>query len=89
MYLIGFLITGLAVGYLAGKVTIGEGYGIFWDMVVGAVGALVGGLAFSLFYGTYTTGLLIAFLVAVIAAAVLVAILHVVASKEKREIARP
>jgi uncharacterized membrane protein YeaQ/YmgE (transglycosylase-associated protein family) len=85
MYLIGFLITGLAVGFLAGKVMIGEGYGIFWDMVVGAVGALVGGLAFSQYYGTYSTGLLISFLVAVIAAAVLVAILHVLARREKRQ----
>ena len=88
MYLLGFLVAGVAVGYLAGKVTIGEGYGIFWDMVVGAVGALVGGLAFTLFYGPYATGFLIAFLVAVIAAGVLVAVLHVVATREKSAVAR-
>ena len=89
MYLIGFLIAGLAVGYLAGRVTIGDGYGIFWDMVVGAVGALVGGLALTLIYGTDSTGFFIAFLVAVIAAGVLVAILHVVANREKLRMARP
>ena len=88
MYLIGCLIAGVAVGWLAGKVTIGAGYGIFWDLVVGAVGALVAGLVFSLLFGAYSSGLVIAFLGAVIAAAALVAILHV-ANREQPRVTPP
>ena len=87
MYFIGFLIVGLAIGWLAGQVMIGPGYGIFWDMVVGAVGAMVAGLVLSLVFGTLLSGLVIAYLGAVIAAAVLVAVLHVLV-KERPEIAK-
>lgn len=76
MYFIGFLILGVAIGWLAGHVMIGSGYGMFWDMVVGAVGAMVAGLTLSLVFGTLLTGLLIAYLGAVIVAAILVAVLH-------------
>ena len=88
MHLIGYLLVGVAVGWLAGKVRVGPGYGIFWDMVVGAVGAMVGGLVLSLVFGTYLTGLVIAYLAAVIVAAVLVGVLHVAGAK-KPQIARP
>ena len=88
MHLIGFLLVGVAIGWLAGKVMVGAGYGIFWDMVVGAVGAIVGGLVLSLVFGMYLTGLVIAYLAAVIVAAVLVGVLHV-AGGEKPQIARP
>jgi uncharacterized membrane protein YeaQ/YmgE (transglycosylase-associated protein family) len=87
LYFIGFLIVGLAIGWLAGQVMIGPGYGIFWDMVVGAVGAMVAGLVLSLVFGTLLSGLVIAYLGAVIAAAVLVAVLHVLV-KERPEIAK-
>lgn len=87
MYLIGFLIVGVAIGWLAGQVMIGPGYGFFWDMVVGAVGALVAGLVLSIVFSTYFDGLVIAYLGAVIAAIVMVAILHVF-GKERPEIAR-
>jgi len=88
MHLIGYLLVGVAVGWLAGQVMVGPGYGIFWDMVVGAVGAMVGGLVLSLVFGMYLTGLVIAYLAAVIVAAVLVGVLHVAGAK-KPQIARP
>jgi uncharacterized membrane protein YeaQ/YmgE (transglycosylase-associated protein family) len=46
MSLIAFLIVGLLAGWLAGLFVEGHGFGPFWDIVVGAMGALVGGVAF-------------------------------------------
>lgn len=88
MYFIGFLVLGVAVGGLAGHAMTGAGYGIFWDTVVGAVGAIVTGLVLSLVFGTFFTGLVISYLGAVIAAAVLVAVLHVLV-KHHPEMAKP
>jgi len=77
MYLVGFLVVGVAVGFLAGYVMTGHGYGIFWDMVVGAVGAVVAGLVLSLISG------------AALAAVVLVAVLHLAYGRERPRAARP
>lgn len=78
MHLIGFLILGAIVGWLAGKIMSGRGYGIVWDIVLGIVGAFVGGFVFSLIFGTQPAGLIISFVVALIGACVLVAIVHLV-----------
>lgn len=78
MHLIGFLILGAIVGWLAGKIMSGRGYGILWDIVLGIVGSFVGGFVFSLIFGTQPAGLIISFVVALIGACVLVAIVHLV-----------
>ena len=84
MHLIGFLIVGVAIGALASYVMTGPGYGMFWDMVVGAVGAMVAGLVRTLIFGRLDNGLLISYMAAVICAAVLVAILHLTGTRDKR-----
>src|SRR2546425_12354662 len=76
MHRIGFLIMGAIVGWLAGKIMSGHGYGIIWDVVLGIVGSFVGGFVFSLIFGTAPTGLVISFIVALIGAILLVAIVH-------------
>ncbi len=38
-----FLLIGLVVGWLAGLIMKGRGFGIFGDIAVGVVGALLGG----------------------------------------------
>ncbi len=78
MHLIGFIILGAIAGWLAGKIMSGHGYGIIWDIVVGIVGAFLGGFVFSLIFGTQPTGLVISFIVALVGACILVAILHLV-----------
>ena len=78
MHLIGFIILGAIVGWLAGKIMSGRGYGIIWDIVLGIVGAFVGGFVFSLIFGTHPSGLIISFIVALIGACVLVGIVHLV-----------
>jgi uncharacterized membrane protein YeaQ/YmgE (transglycosylase-associated protein family) len=78
MQLIGFLILGAIVGWLAGKIMSGHGYGIIWDIVLGIVGAFVGGFVFSLIFGTAPTGLIMSFIVALIGAVVVVGIVHMI-----------
>jgi uncharacterized membrane protein YeaQ/YmgE (transglycosylase-associated protein family) len=47
---IAWLIVGLIAGWLAGKVMRGRGYGILRDIVLGLIGAFIGGFVFSLFF---------------------------------------
>lgn len=70
MGIIILLLVGLIAGALAGRVTKGSGFGILGDIVVGLVGALIGGWVLSLF-GLSTEGnvlydILVAFVGAVI-----------------------
>jgi uncharacterized membrane protein YeaQ/YmgE (transglycosylase-associated protein family) len=76
VHLIGFLILGAIVGWLAGKIMSGHGYGPIWDIVLGIIGSFVGGFVFSLIFGTQPTGLIISFIVALIGACVVVGIVH-------------
>lgn len=38
-----FLLVGLVAGWLAGKLVRGGGYGLIGDMVIGVLGAIIGG----------------------------------------------
>ena len=66
------LLVGLVAGFLASRVMTGRGMGLIWDIVVGILGAFVGGFLASLVgisvsTGTFTVGgLLAAFVGAVI-----------------------
>ena len=48
--LIYFLLIGLVAGWLAGKVMKGSGYGVIGDLVIGVVGAFLGGWIFGLLH---------------------------------------
>jgi len=51
MNLISWIVVGLIAGFLAGKVMRSGGYGLIGDIVVGVLGALIGGyLATNLFH---------------------------------------
>jgi uncharacterized membrane protein YeaQ/YmgE (transglycosylase-associated protein family) len=84
MHLIWFVILGAIVGWLAGKIMSGHGYGIIWDIVLGILGSFVGGFVFSLIFGTQPTGLVISFIVALIGAIVLVALVRMVRREPMR-----
>lgn len=59
MELLWFLIIGLLAGWIAGMVMKGGGYGLIGDLIVGVIGAFVGGFVFRLLnitaYGTIGT----------------------------------
>lgn len=86
MHLIGFLILGAIAGWLAGKIMSGHGFGIIWDVVLGVVGSFVGGLIFSLIFGTQPTGLIVSFIVALIGACLVVAIVHLIKREPVRTV---
>ena len=84
MEFIGFLIMGAIVGWLAGTIMSGHGYGIIWDIILGIIGSFVGGFVFSLIFGTQPQGLIISFIVALIGAVILVAIVHMIKREPMR-----
>ena len=45
--LIGWIIIGLIAGWLTGKVTRGRGFGCLTDVLLGLIGAVIGGWIFS------------------------------------------
>lgn len=70
MGFIWFLVIGLVAGWLAGKITRGSGFGAFGNMVVGVVGAMLGGFVFRLF-GIYTVGIVGSLITATVGAILL------------------
>jgi uncharacterized membrane protein YeaQ/YmgE (transglycosylase-associated protein family) len=71
MDFIWFILIGLAAGWLAGQLVKGGGFGLVGDIVVGVIGALLGGFLFSTFGVSTGGGLLGSLIVATIGAVVL------------------
>ena len=66
-------VVGIVAGWLAGVVMRGGGYGMIGDIIVGIVGAFLGGFLFSLLGGTGVTGFnLWSLLVAFVGACILI-----------------
>ena len=49
---IGYIIIGAIAGWIAGKIVKGSGSGILMNVVIGIVGALIGGFLLSFFLNT-------------------------------------
>ena len=56
MSIIGWIILGLIAGFIASKIVNSEGSGIVLDIVLGIIGAIVGGWLLSLFGEAGITG---------------------------------
>ncbi len=76
--LIAWIIVGLLAGFLAGRVMQGGGYGLVGDIVVGLVGALLGGFLFGQFVTT-EYGLVGSIFVAFLGACLLIWVLRMIA----------
>ena len=77
MSFIAWLVLGLIAGFIASKIVNKQGEGILLDVVLGVVGAEIGGWLFSLFGMSGVTGLNVySLLVAVIGAVVLLFVYH-------------
>lgn len=76
MELLWFLIIGLAAGWLAGQFMKGGGYGALGDIVIGVIGALLGGFLFRTLGVSAGGGLLGSLIVATIGAVVLLYLLR-------------
>ena len=78
--LIWFLIIGAIAGWLAGLLMKGRGFGILGDIIVGIVGAVIGGFILGFFIIT-TVGVWGSLVTAFIGACILIAILRAIAPK--------
>ncbi len=79
MSIIGWLILGLIAGFVASKVVNKTGEGLVTDIVLGVVGAVVGGFLFSLIGAAPVTGFNIySMFVAVVGAIVVLLIYHAI-----------
>jgi len=38
-----FIVVGLVAGFLASRVVLGHGRGLLWDIIIGILGAIIGG----------------------------------------------
>jgi len=70
MGIITFLIIGAIAGWLAGKIMNGGGFGILINIVIGIVGAVVGGFVFGLL-GIKTGGFVGSIITATLGAVIL------------------
>lgn len=82
MSILWFLIIGAVSGWIAGELTKGSGFGLLGNIVVGILGALLGGYLFS-FFNVTTYGLLGDIVMSVVGAVVLLFILSLVGGRER------
>ena len=73
MGLVWFLVVGVVAGWLAGVLVKGGGFGLVGDLVVGVIGAVLGGFLFGQFLGG---GLIGSIVVATIGAILLLVIVR-------------
>lgn len=81
MGILSWIVVGLIAGWLAGELMRGSGYGLLGDIIVGIVGALLGGFLASALFGIAApmTGINItSILIAFVGAVILIAILRLI-----------
>jgi len=77
MSIIGWIVLGLIAGFIASKIVNKSGEGVLLDIVLGIVGAMVGGFLFNEFGAAGVTGFnLYSMLVAIIGAIVVLFLYH-------------
>ena len=80
MNLIWFLIIGLIAGWLAGLIMKGKGFGLVGNLIVGVIGALLGGWLFDLL-GIGAHGLIGSLVAALVGAIILLFLIGLVKKK--------
>ena len=77
MSIIGWIVLGLIAGWIGSKIVNRQGEGFFLDILLGIVGAFVGGLIFTALGGTGVTGFnLYSMVVAIVGAIIVLVIYH-------------
>ena len=79
MSVIGWIVLGLIAGFIGSKIVNRSGEGIFMDIVLGIIGALVGGWLFNVVGHTGVTGVNIwSMFVAVIGSVIVLLVYHAI-----------
>jgi uncharacterized membrane protein YeaQ/YmgE (transglycosylase-associated protein family) len=82
MSIFGWIILGLVAGFIASKIVNAQGQGLVLDIVLGIVGAIVGGFLFSLFGAEGISGFnLYSMIVAIAGSIVVLWIYHAVTGR--------
>ncbi len=82
MSIIAWILLGLVAGWLAGQFMRGGGYGMIGDIVLGIIGALVGGFLSGTLLGIDVTGFnLISVIVAFVGAVIVIAIARMITGR--------
>ena len=82
MSILAWIILGGLAGFIASKIVDNGGQGLLLDIVLGVVGAAVGGYVFSLLGAAPVTGFnLYSMVVAIVGAVIVLAIYHAVISR--------
>src|SRR5207244_11216174 len=68
MHFLMFIVIGLIAGALAGRVVSGHGYGLLGDIILGGVGALLGGWMFAALLRVGGTGVVVSPILAFVGA---------------------
>lgn len=84
MSILAWLLLGLIAGFIASKIVNKTGEGLFLDIVIGIVGALIGGSLFNTLGGVGITGFnLWSLFVAVVGAVIALLIYHAVTRRSR------
>ena len=84
MSIIGWILLGLIAGFIGSKIVNSEGQGLWLNIVLGIVGAVVGGFLFSIFGATGITGFNIySLIVAIIGSVVVLWLYHQLAGRRR------
>ena len=78
-----WLVIGLLAGAIAGRVVRGRGYGCLMDIVIGVLGAFIGGLLVSLFVPGTLFGFIGTLIVATLGAIILLAFVRVLSPSRR------
>ena len=85
MSIIVWIILGLVAGFIGSKIVNKRGVGMIWDIVLGIVGAIVGGFIFSFVGASGVTGFNVySLFVAVIGSIVVLLLYHAIAGQSSR-----
>jgi uncharacterized membrane protein YeaQ/YmgE (transglycosylase-associated protein family) len=85
MSIIAWIVLGLIAGFIGSKIVNKSGEGVFLDIILGIVGAVVGGWLFSAFGMSRVTGLNIySLLVAIVGAVVVLFVYHALTGRRSR-----
>ncbi len=84
MSIIAWIILGLLAGWIASMIMGGGGYGVVGDIIVGIIGALIGGFITGPLFGIDVTGFNVtSLIVAIVGAIILIAIYRAVAGTRR------
>jgi uncharacterized membrane protein YeaQ/YmgE (transglycosylase-associated protein family) len=82
MSIIAWIVLGLVAGFIGSKIVNKRGEGVLLDILLGIVGAVVGGFLFNVFGAVGVTGFNVwSILVAVVGSVVVLAVYHAISGR--------